>query len=147
FVPLMGKWFVWDGKRWEMDVRLIARERVKDTCRRAAARCNKAKMAKLIASARTVSSVMHLGQSDQRIVDVAEDWDQDPWALNTPVGTVDLRTGKSKPHDPKDFITKVTGVSADSEMPTPLWDAFLTRITNNDEELRAYLQRVAGYEL
>jgi hypothetical protein len=147
FVPLMGKWFVWDGKRWEMDVRLIARERVKDTCRQAAQRCNKLKMAKLIASARTVSSAMHLGQCDQRIVAVAEDWDRDPWLLNTPDGTVDLRNGKSKSHDPKDFITKVTGVSPDFEMATPLWNAFLGKITADSEELQAYLQRMTGYEL
>jgi putative DNA primase/helicase len=147
FVPLMGKWFVSDGKRWEMDVRLIARERVKDTCRQAAARCNKLKMAKLIASARTVSSAMHLGQCDQRIVAVAEDWDQDAWLLNTPAGTVDLRTGKSKPHDPNDFITKITGVSPDFEMATPLWNAFLKKITADNEELEAYLQRMTGYEL
>jgi hypothetical protein len=51
FVPLMGRWFVWDGKRWEMDVRLLARERAKETCRTAATECDKAKMAKLIASA------------------------------------------------------------------------------------------------
>src|SRR5262245_16416449 len=72
YVPLMGKWFVWDGKRWEMDVRLLARERAKETCRRAAGQCNGAKAAKLIASARTVSSVERLGQCDQRIVAVAE---------------------------------------------------------------------------
>jgi D5 N terminal like len=57
FVPLMGKWFVWDGKRWELDVRLLARERAKETCKIAATQCNKSKMAKLIASARTISSV------------------------------------------------------------------------------------------
>src|SRR5438874_2417375 len=51
YVPLMGKWFVWDGKRWEMDVRLLARERAKETCRTAAAQCNRSKASKLIASA------------------------------------------------------------------------------------------------
>ena len=147
FVPLMGKWFVWDGKRWELDVRLLARERAKGTCRKAATQCNKSKMAKLIASARTISSVERLGQCDQRIVGVADQWDGDPWLLNTPGGTFDLRTGKSKPHDPDDYITKLTGVSPDFEMPTPLWNAFLKRITAGDEELERYLQRKTGYEL
>ena len=71
FVPLMGKWFVWDGKRWEMDVRLLARECAKETCRKAATQCNKSKMAKLIASSRTISAVERVGQCDQRIVGVA----------------------------------------------------------------------------
>src|SRR5438874_262953 len=60
YVPLMGKWFVWDGKRWEMDVRLLARDRAKQTCRQAATQCNKSKMAKLVASARTISAVERL---------------------------------------------------------------------------------------
>jgi putative DNA primase/helicase len=147
YVPLMGKWFVWDGKRWEMDVRLLARERAKQTCRQAATQCNKPKMAKLIASARTVSSVERLGQCDQRIVGLADQWDHDPWLLNTPSGTIELRTGKSKPHDPGDYITKLTGVSPDFEMATPIWNAFLKRITADDEKLEGFLQRKTGYEL
>src|SRR5262249_1490084 len=46
FVPLIGRWFVWDGRRWEMDVRLTAREHAKATCRAEAQRCNKGKAAK-----------------------------------------------------------------------------------------------------
>jgi putative DNA primase/helicase len=78
---------------------------------------------------------------------VADQWDGDPWVLNTPGGTFDLHTGKSKPHDPDDYLTKLTGVSPDFEMPTPLWNAFLKRITACDGELEAYLQRKTGYEL
>jgi putative DNA primase/helicase len=135
----MGKWFVWDGRRWEMDVRLTAREQAKATCRSEAQKCNKEKAAKLIASARTVSSVERLGQCDPRLVAVADQWDSDPWLLNTPDGTIDLRTGRMRPHDPGDYITKVTGISPDFEMPTPIWNAFLKRITAGDEELEGYL--------
>jgi putative DNA primase/helicase len=123
YLPLMGKWFVWDGKRWELDVRLVARERAKQTCRQAATQCNKPKMAKLIASARTISSVERLGQCDQRIVGIADQWDSDPW------------------------LPKLTGVLPDFAMTTPLWDAFLKRITDGDENLQGYLQRKTGYEL
>jgi putative DNA primase/helicase len=146
FVPLMGKWFVWDGKRWEMDNRLIARAGAVEVCRGAAQKCNKSKISKLIASARTISAVERLAQCDQRIVAIADQWDLDPWLLNTPLGTIDLRTGKMKPHDPADCITKITGIAPDFEMPTPVWDAFLKRITNS-EELEKYLQRKPGYEL
>jgi putative DNA primase/helicase len=147
FVPLIGKWFVWDGRRWEMDVWLKARERAKETCRAEAAKCNKPKAAKLIASARTVSSVERLGQCDPRLVAVADQWDNDAWLLNTPAGTLDLRSGKMQPHNPADYITKITGIAPDFEMPTPLWDAFLKRITKDNAELESYLQRKTGYEL
>ena len=32
----------------------------------------------------------------------SDEWDQDLWALNTPGGVVDLRTGKIRPHDRAD---------------------------------------------
>src|SRR5262249_59760969 len=35
----------------------------------------------------------------------------------------------------------------DDAMPTPVWDAFLGRITDGRQELVEYLQRVAGYSL
>jgi P4 family phage/plasmid primase-like protien len=38
----------------------------------------------------------------------AAEFDRDPSLLNTPSGTVDLRTGRIKQHDPNDLITKVT---------------------------------------
>jgi putative DNA primase/helicase len=71
----------------------------------------------------------------------------DPWLLNTPDGTFDFRIGRMKPHDPADYITKMTGVSPDFEMPTPIWNNFLKRITADDPELEGYLQRMTGYEL
>jgi putative DNA primase/helicase len=145
FVPVMGKWFVWDGRRWEMDTRLIARAAARDICRDAAQKCNKSKASKLIASARTISSVERLGQCDQRIVAVVDQWDADPWLLNTPGGTVDLRTGELRPHRQGDFITKVTGVTPDWEMKTPLWNEFLVTITGENEGLIPYLQRKSGY--
>jgi putative DNA primase/helicase len=147
YVPIMGKWFVWDGKRWEMDTKLIARAAARDICRCAAQKCNKSKTSKLIASARTISSVERLGQCDQRIVAVVDQWDADPWLLNTPDGTIDLRTGEMKPHDPADYITKVTGVAPNFKMPTPVWDSFLKKITGGSDELEKYLQRKTGYEL
>jgi putative DNA primase/helicase len=125
-----------------MDVRLVAREHAKKSCRTAATQCNKPKMAKLIASARTVSSVERLGQCDPRIVALSDQWDRDTWLMNTPAGTFDLRSGKSKAHDPNDYITKLTGASPDFEMPTPLWDSFLDRIADGDADLMEYLQQM-----
>src|SRR5262249_17519653 len=119
----------------------------RDVCRAAARNCNKSKASKLIASARTISAVERLGQCDQRIVAVVDQWDADPWLLNTPDGTIDLPTGERKPPDPAGYITKVTAVGADVEMLTPTWDAFLRRITGENLDLENYLQRKTGYEL
>lgn len=48
--------------------------------------------------------------------------DKDPNLLNCPNGTVDLRTGEIRHHDPSDFITKSTGVAYDPKASHKLWD-------------------------
>src|SRR5262245_48006489 len=36
YVPSLGKWLRWDGKRWCFDERLIAHDRMRKVCRAAA---------------------------------------------------------------------------------------------------------------
>src|SRR4029077_11506387 len=57
------------------------------------------------------------------------------------------RTGEERPHNQSDLLTKITGVAPDASCSTPVWDAFLSRVTDNQSGLSAYLQRVAGYSL
>ncbi|MDC1117299.1 hypothetical protein OAS73_05430, partial [Luminiphilus sp.] len=52
------------------------------------------------------------------------EWDSDQAILNTPVGIVDLKTGKIRVLEDDDFVTKVSGV-APTKGPTPLFDQFL----------------------
>ena len=56
---------------------------------------------------------------------------------------MDLRTGKMRQHRAEDYLTKTTAVAPGGEC--PMWLGFLQRITSNDLELQAYLQRMAGY--
>jgi phage/plasmid-associated DNA primase len=44
YVPSLGKWLRWDGKRWCFDDRLIAYDRMRKVCRAAAAECNQPKL-------------------------------------------------------------------------------------------------------
>ncbi len=75
-----------------------------------------------------------------------KDLDRDPFLLNTPGGTVDLRTCRIKPHDPNDFCTKMTAVSPTTEG-MEIWKDFLDRITCGDERLQEYHQITSGMEL
>jgi putative DNA primase/helicase len=76
---------------------------------------------------------------------VAEQWDADPWLLNTPKGTLDLRTGQIGEHRRSDYITKITAAGPGTEC--PLWRHFLDRVTGGDVELQSFLQRMIGYSL
>lgn len=64
-------------------------------------------------------------------------------ALN---GTVDLRTGDLAPHQREDMITKLAGAEYIPTAPRALWLGFL-EAAQPDDEIRAFLQRLAGYWL
>ena len=49
-----------------------------------------------IASAKTVAAVERLAKADRRHAATVDQWDADPWLLNTPDGVVDLQTGKMR---------------------------------------------------
>lgn len=75
--------------------------------------------------------------------------DQDPWALNCANGTVDLRTGALRPHDPGDLITKLVGLDYDPSATAPLFVAVLAQVTMEEgrktQPLAEFLQRWFGY--
>jgi putative DNA primase/helicase len=59
--------------------------------------------------------------------------------------TVNLITGGQYAPRREDYMTKCAAVAPDALCPTPLWEAFLDRVTGGDSDLQRYLQRVAGY--
>ena len=147
YVAAWGRWLSWSGTRWQFDDTLGAYDLARKVCRAVAAQCNKQKVAAVLASAKTVAAVERLAKADRRIAATVDQWDTDPWVLNTPGGVIDLRTGERGPHRPCDYITKATTVAPDGNCTTPTWDAFLDRVTAGNAELVAFLKRMAGYAL
>jgi putative DNA primase/helicase len=142
FVYLWGKWFRFTDTLWQEDVTLNTTSLTRDICREVARAANDS--GKGIASYRTVASVLALAKSDRRLAATMDQWDRDLWLLNTPSGTLDLRTGGLRPHNRLDYITKITTVS-----PTggdcPMWQTFLDRIFEGDIQLIGFIQRMLGY--
>src|SRR6185312_10917527 len=110
-----GKWFRWIGHKWEDEDTLYAFDLARALCREESARANKAGRA--IASAKTRAAVVSLAREDRRIAAVVGQWDADPWLLNTPGGTINLRTGITHKHRPEDYITKSTAVTPGGDCP------------------------------
>lgn len=69
--------------------------------------------------------------------------DADGFMLNTPAGVVDLKSGELSNCTPEAYCTKMTAVSPDRKN-ADLFNDFLNRITCGDEELKDFLQMVAG---
>jgi putative DNA primase/helicase len=147
YVAVFGKWFVYNGVRWRADETLEVVHLIRKICCDASAECRKSGLALSLASASTVAAVERLARSDRRLAATADQWDQDLWALNTPGGVVDLKTGVVRPHHPEDFMTKLAGTFPDRSCPTTTWLKFLDRVCGGNAELIAFLQRMAGYAL
>lgn len=145
FVAAWGRWMHWTGTHWALDETLLAFDFARAVCRDTAAACNKPKLSAMIASAKTVAAVERLAKSDRRLAATPDQWDSDPWLLNTPGGVLDLKSGDVRPHRPSDHITKCTSVAPLGECST--WLSFLDRVTASDRELQAFIQRMLGYAL
>jgi P4 family phage/plasmid primase-like protien len=145
YVALWSRWLCWTGTHWQHETTLKAFDLARLACRKAAARCQNPKIAAKISSAGTVAAVERLARADRRHAATSDQWDQDLWALNTPGGAVDLRTGKLRPHDRADGMTKIATAVPQGDCPT--WRQFLATVTGDDPQIQAYLARMVGYAL
>ncbi len=148
-----GRWLMWNGCCWRSDETLRVFDLSRWICREASNRAltrienvkAAARMASTLASAKTVAAVERLAKADRRHAANAEQWDAEAWLLNTPDGIVDLTTGRLSAHRVDAYMTKITAVGPGGFC--PLWRAFLTRVTDGDEDLEAFLRRIAGCAL
>jgi putative DNA primase/helicase len=145
YVALWGRWMRYHEGCWQRESTLLAFDLAREICRKAAAGCNKLSEAKTLRSAKTIAAVERIPRADRRIAATIDQWDTDPWLLNTPAGVVDLRTGKMRLHRADDYLTKMTSVGPGGDCLN--WKAHLELIMNGDKELIAYLQRAFGYSL
>jgi putative DNA primase/helicase len=144
YVHEWGQWLRWDGTRWAPERTLAVFDLARDLTRAIGPTIGNARLAAKIESAATVAAIVTLARTDRAHARVTEDFDADSWLLNTPAGTVELRTGTMRPHQRADGITKVTPVSP-SDAAAPLWRRCLETWTRGDTALAAFLQRLAGY--
>ena len=138
-----GKWLLWEGRRWQADDTLLVQHLVRAVCRDAALKADSHRLAAKLAASGTVGGVERLSRTDRQHAATADVWDANPYALNTPSGIVDLRSGRLRPHARGEHHTRLATATPRSECPR--WRAFLGDVTGGDADLQAYLQRMAGY--
>lgn len=155
-----GAWMVWDGHRWVADNTLAAQRIIRGPLRRLArSLVRAAEDAETKEAGQALRAAAKKLQSDAGIRSITsllralvtctpDQFDADPWQLNTPGLLLDLRAGRTLERTPGDLLSKATAVTpAASYDPAkaPLWSAFLEHLTDGDEDLAAFLQRYAGY--
>jgi putative DNA primase/helicase len=143
FVAAWNKWMLWADGCWRADDTLRAFSLTRLLLRQASATVNKRKIAQMLGDARTVAAVERLARADRRLTATTAQWDADLHLLNTPAGIVDLHDGTPSAHRLGAFMTRITAAAPGGDCPR--WRRFLGEITAGDQDLQAYLQRVAGY--
>jgi putative DNA primase/helicase len=147
YTAAWGRWFRWDGSTWRHDSVLSVFDAVRRLCRSEAARCVNDRISAKITSAATIAAVERLARSDRRHAAITEQWDADPWELNTPGGIVNLKTGVLQSPERLSYCTKSTAIAPAHTSECPRWKAFLGQVTAGDESVSRFMQRICGYAL
>jgi putative DNA primase/helicase len=160
----MDKWFVWNGLKWEEDVRMFMESAAKrciddlwNESREIQANPDQNKrfqrdlydkmQAFMRASdtAKATTNAVKMAASEPGLQLVPAEFDHNPWMLNCQNGTLDLETGELRPHDRGNLLTKISPVSFDPDAECPEWERFLLSVFQGDADLVGYIQRLCGY--
>lgn len=148
----MKAWFVYDEQRWNSDSLEYMMQWSQESVLTmydavsslpAKERTELLKHAMKSESERALNAA--ISQAKPHLAINPDAFDLDPMLLNVENGTIDLRTGELRPHDPTDMIAKLAPVQFDPDAQCPKFLEFLDQIFEGDQERIAYLQRVLGY--
>jgi putative DNA primase/helicase len=160
------KWLVYDGRRWaedpascrigELAIRVV-RRMAKDAAKllERGDRKGAKRLFGWAATCRSASRIAAMVDTARRFPQVwvsPDELDADPWLLNCPNGTVDLRSARLLPHDPARLLTRLAPVRYDPAAASPAWEGFVADVTATadgrpDPQLADYLQRAIGHSL
>ncbi|MFC7220978.1 phage/plasmid primase, P4 family [Streptomyces polyrhachis] len=156
-VPGLG-WYKWDGVHWQLDeddtvlwaagdlAEAIAVTDPRGTYTSSAMQTHRRRAL----STAGINAMLAQAKSAPGMVLSATQLDADPYALCTPAGIVDLRTGAMRSADPdKDFHSRCTTVGP-RPAPTPRWQRFLTDTFGGDtqgREMIGFLHLLLGYSI
>lgn len=159
FVPAWKKWLAWDGKRWQIDsAQVIVRRQALHWAKRLWLEYGSARsllnqrdasvieaFVKYANSSTGIAAMLTLAQSDERVLISHSDIDKEPLLFNLRNGTLDLKTGKLRRHDPNDLLTQVSPTEFDENATCPRWLSTLQLVFSDDKELIEYFQSMVGY--
>lgn len=134
----IGKWFQWSETHWRRLEIPVAFHFAREIGRAEARRM------KIGFKSSNAAGAEKFARADPMHAVTSEIWDRDPIKFGTPLGIINLTTGKLAPPSPEQNITKLAGCEPSSKEPT-LWLRFLNDATGEDQDMIDYLQTVAGY--
>ncbi|HMK46945.1 MAG TPA: phage/plasmid primase, P4 family [Methanocella sp.] len=156
YCPQLESWLIYDGKRWRPDdtghIMSLAKDTLRKNFREFQDKNNNVKDNTLPYLLRSenqnnVRNMVQSAQYMQEIVVSVDMLDQDKMLLNVLNGTIDLRTGLLRPHDPRDLITMLASVEYRQGEDCPHFKAFVQEIFQGNDDLIRFVQRALGYSM
>jgi putative DNA primase/helicase len=152
--PARKSFLYWDGKRYAWDERgevvKLAHATARGIFHEAAYTENEDEQKKIAGfaavSQNTTRIKAMLAEAKPYLAVGMDELDRDPWLLNCQNGTLDLRTGKLKYHDPADRITKIVPVEYDPEASCQRFLRFMEETLVGDALIK-FVKRYSGYTL
>lgn len=164
WVDTWDQWHVWDGGRWAPDCTLEVNRRANLTVHSLALEATKygglsglkdcMKWYDKSQSKRGLDAMIGLVKALGRIPVSHDQFDRQPWLLNCPNGTVDLRMGQVLMHRREDLLTTCSPTPFDVAATCPTWDQFLASVFPADPgnpskggnvNLISFVQKLLGY--
>ncbi len=148
-------WHCWDGARWARDANGEAVRAAAGVVRSAYGdlsdldRQSRQELLQDIhkcESANGIDGLLRLAGNLLPLAVSVDQLDADPVLFNTQNGTLDLRTGELRRHDPADLLTKVAAAEYDPRARSETFDRFL-EVIQPDPVVRAFLARLFGHTL
>ena len=154
YVHAWGKWIIYSRGVWVVDTGDVlvteAAKRVARSLFAQVGKCTDSDQRKVVfmharrsEAAGSIAAMIKLARGIDGVLVDHETLDADPELLNVRNGTVNLRTGELRPHDPRDLLTMQAPVNYDRMAMAPRWVECLDR-WQPDPVNRDYLQREAG---
>ena len=150
------KWLVWSGSRWQWDECGAVELRLKNTIRAIYAavphlpegdRERFAKFAIRCDNDKPIRAALNRARVEEGVAVALDDLDADPWLLNTPSATIDLRSGEARPHRRGDLLTMATTTPFERGAKAERFERFLGEVFPQGREVTEFLMRAAGYSL
>jgi P4 family phage/plasmid primase-like protien len=152
YIYLRKKFLCFDGRRWSEDQGIVEDRvnRIVQGLRNVKAKTldeQKEAFKHYVNSQKPErrNAILTLARAEIRIE--FEEFDADPDLFNVSNGTIHLPSGDLRPHNPRDYCSKISKVKFDKDAKCERWLKFLNEIFNEDKELIAFIQRAVGYSL
>ena len=144
-------WYRWTGQRWEPDqtgaVKRLA-NRLLEGMEHIARESGNGELMRHVRRTRSSKykeAMLREAQPLEGIPILPDQLDRYGSLFCCPNGVLDLKTGELLPHRRELYLTMLGAAPYDPQAACPRWEQFLREITQADEELAVYLQRMAGY--